>query len=197
MEGTENSPARERVLTVAERLFSERGYATVTLQDIAGQLGMRKASLYNHAPGGKEQLYVEVMERNLARHQHGIEAALTGAEPRTLRAQLRAVSRWLLSQPAINVARMQRIDMPEITPEHATRLMGAAYQALMVPIERAVEAAYRRGDIRFVNGALVAGIFLTNIEAIRDLYQYDAPEIPLEVVVDDAIDILLDGLHRR
>ena len=39
------STARERVLGVAERIFSERGYRAVTLREIADELGMKKASL--------------------------------------------------------------------------------------------------------------------------------------------------------
>jgi AcrR family transcriptional regulator len=67
----ESSESRERVLQQAEHLFSERGYAAVTLRDIAAGLGIRQASLYHHVPGGKEQLYVEVTERNLRRIRMG------------------------------------------------------------------------------------------------------------------------------
>ena len=51
------SAARERVLDVAEALFAERGLARVTMREIAHAACMRHASLYHHAPGGKEQLY--------------------------------------------------------------------------------------------------------------------------------------------
>lgn len=37
------SAARERVLNVAERLFSECGYRSVTLKDIAGELRIKQA----------------------------------------------------------------------------------------------------------------------------------------------------------
>ncbi|NDJ52513.1 MAG: helix-turn-helix transcriptional regulator, partial [Chloroflexi bacterium] len=70
----EISEARQRVLEVAERLFSTRGYKDVRLQDIAKELGIKTASLYYHAPGGKEELFVEVIERGLARHHQGLQA---------------------------------------------------------------------------------------------------------------------------
>lgn len=188
-----NSPARERVLNIAERLFTERGYRAVTLRDIADTLGMRPASLYNHAPGGKEQLFVEVTERGLDRHRTGIEQAIRCADP-NLRAQLRAAARWLLSQPPLNLCRMLRSDMPAIDPEQAAHLTQAAYQALLAPIEQAVREAYQRGDIRAINGLLVARTFIATIESLHDLPRYDPT--PVEVLADDVIDMWLDGLNR-
>ena len=109
------SAARERVLQQAEQLFGERGYAAVTLRDIAAGLGIRQASLYHHVPGGKEALYVEVTERNLRRHHQGLELAL--AQAGGMRAQLRAAARWLLSQPPMNLSRMVRSDSPRHRPD--------------------------------------------------------------------------------
>ena len=54
----------ERILDVAEELFAERGYAGATLREVAGRVGLRIPSLYNHFPG-KEALYVAVLERGV------------------------------------------------------------------------------------------------------------------------------------
>ena len=62
----ESTPARERLLNVAERLFSERGYRGVTVKDIAREMGIHHATLYHHAPSGKQGLYVEIMRRSIA-----------------------------------------------------------------------------------------------------------------------------------
>jgi AcrR family transcriptional regulator len=64
------SPAREvastatRILDVAEELFAERGYAAVSVREIAGRVGLNQASLYNHFPS-KQALYEAVLERGL------------------------------------------------------------------------------------------------------------------------------------
>ncbi|NOK63263.1 MAG: hypothetical protein GFH27_549325n29 [Chloroflexi bacterium AL-W] len=189
-----SSPARERVLQAAEGLFSERGYNSVTLRDIADVLGMRQASLYNHAPGGKEQLFVEVTERGLNRHRRGIEEAIATVPP-NLRAQLRAVARWLVSQPPLDLARMSRSDMPAIDPVHAQKLARHAYASLLQPVENLIQQAYERGETRMVNTKLFAGMFLTAIGATYDGNQYS--QLPVEVLADDTIDILLDGVYRQ
>ena len=62
------SQPKERLLDVAERLFSSKGFAAVTLRDIAQALSLSHASLYYHFPGGKEELFIQVMKRNILRH---------------------------------------------------------------------------------------------------------------------------------
>lgn len=53
---------RERILDAAEGLFADRGFDGTTLRDVAGRVGIRTPSLYNHFPS-KEALYTAVIER--------------------------------------------------------------------------------------------------------------------------------------
>lgn len=53
---------RERILDAAEGLFADRGFEGTTLRDVAGRVGIRTPSLYNHFPS-KEALYAAVLER--------------------------------------------------------------------------------------------------------------------------------------
>ncbi|MHC4507423.1 MAG: CerR family C-terminal domain-containing protein [Planctomycetota bacterium] len=61
------SPAkgvRDRLLDVAEKLFSERGFDGTSVRDLAGAAGCNVASV-NYYFGGKEKLYEEVWRRHL------------------------------------------------------------------------------------------------------------------------------------
>jgi AcrR family transcriptional regulator len=187
----EATAARERVLTAAEQLFSARGYAAVTLRDIADALGIKQASLYYHVPGGKEALFVEVMLRGMERHRAGLETALRagGAD---LRDQLRAAARWLLSQPPMNFGRMMQSDMPAITADHAERLRAAANRALLAPLEAAFEAA-AVVDTR-AHAVYLAGAFLAIIETIHGLPEAFSPTPRIEMA-DYLIDVLVRGLR--
>lgn len=184
---------RERVLHTAERLFSERGYAAVTLRDIADALGIKQASLYYHAPGGKEELFVQVTERGLARHQNGLETAIQ-SNGSTLRAQLKAAARWLLSQPSLNYGRMLQSDMPAISASEAERLRMKAFAALIAPLQRAFQEGLPEGSAARAKAVHLAGAFLSVIEGVQNL---PAPYLQGETktaMADFLIDTWMAGL---
>ncbi|GCE21919.1 hypothetical protein [Dictyobacter kobayashii] len=64
---------------------------------------------------------MEVMERNCKRHHEGLLHAISQAH-QEIQAQLYAASDWWLSQPPMDIVRLNYSDMPEIEPAHATRL---------------------------------------------------------------------------
>ncbi|HET7121200.1 MAG TPA: TetR/AcrR family transcriptional regulator [Solirubrobacterales bacterium] len=52
----------EQTLAAAHGLFAEKGYAAVTMDEIAAAVGVTKPLLYNYF-GNKERLYIACMER--------------------------------------------------------------------------------------------------------------------------------------
>jgi AcrR family transcriptional regulator len=195
---TEHTDARERVLDAAERLFAQKGYASVTLRDIGAEVGIRHASLYHHVPRGKEQLFIEVTERTLQRHRAGLTQAIHQAKL-DIRSQLRNVADWLLSQPPMDLIRMTYSDMPVIDQVDAQRLSLMAYDALLSPVEQALEQARQRGEIHHDNLGLVAGGLVGVIESM-----YSVPEHVVQEGVQtrqkmayELIDIFLDGLRSK
>ena len=193
MEAMNERPQNEmriRILNAADALFSRRGYAGVTLRDIASEVGMRHASLYYYAPGGKEQLFIEVMERNLHQHRLGIEQAVAGAN-NDLRAQLIAVANWLLEQPPLDLARMAHADLPALPQESADRLTQLTY-TFHEPLIAAFVAARERGEILFANADLAALAFVSLIQA---LHAVPATYISgsLDPVVQRLVGMLLNG----
>jgi AcrR family transcriptional regulator len=187
--------ARERVLAAAEQLFARRGYAAVTLRDIAAAVGIRHASLYHHAPGGKEQLYIEVAERNFERHRAGLTRAMHAAEP-NVRAQLHAAADWLLSQPPMDLVRLTYSDLPLIAPAEAARLARMAYDAMLSPIQQTLENAQQRGEIAHPQPGLIAGGILGMVESLHAV-----PDMALvesrAAMAHALIDALLQGLYTR
>jgi AcrR family transcriptional regulator len=55
-------PRKEEILDVATVLFAERGYDGTSMNDVAGRVGMRKASLFYHF-ATKDSLYEAVLDR--------------------------------------------------------------------------------------------------------------------------------------
>ena len=67
------TPTAERILDVAERLVQVRGFNSVSYADIAGELGITKASLHYHFPG-KAELGQALITRYSERFSAALEA---------------------------------------------------------------------------------------------------------------------------
>ncbi len=192
MKSEQTSESRERVLNVAEHLFSERGYAPVKLKDIADELGMKQASLYYHVPGGKEALFVEVSERSFRRHRAGLEEAIAtaGSEPRE---QLRGAASWILSQSIPDLGRMINSDMPAIHEAHAHRLMQIAFESLLLPVAGIFQNGYELGQFRSSEFVMLAGAFISVIASVQTLPDRFTRQ-PKTQMADSLIDVFLNGV---
>ena len=61
-ETSESQPNKEKILQAAIRLFAEKGYANVSMREIAAQVNIKAASIYNHY-SGKEALLDAIIGR--------------------------------------------------------------------------------------------------------------------------------------
>ncbi|PJF30257.1 MAG: TetR/AcrR family transcriptional regulator [Candidatus Thermofonsia Clade 1 bacterium] len=190
-----DSESRKRVLDAAERLFMERGYAAVTLRDIAQALNIKPASLYYHEAGGKEALFVAVVERSMARHSEGLRAALCAAGG-SLREKLLAAAEWLFSQPPMDFGRMMHSDLSALSPEQAARLERAIYDSLLVPLEAVFVEAHAKGEIWSAHAQMLSGMVLVMLEAAHSLPTRLHTQ-PKQVIAAEMIEVLLKGLQPR
>ena len=93
---------REQVLRVREdaivqsvnRLLAEKGFDLMTVDEVAADVGIAKASLYKHFPS-KEALAAAAMVRLLQRTQGVVEEQAARGDA-TAFERLRAVTRWAL-----------------------------------------------------------------------------------------------------
>jgi len=72
--------SRERVLTAAARIFSERGYAGTTMRAVAKNVGLQAASLYYHYRS-KEELIEAVLDMGINGVSHAVHAAVAATPP--------------------------------------------------------------------------------------------------------------------
>ncbi len=193
-EAHSSAPAnsRTRILDQAEALFASRGLAAVTLRDIASPLGLRHSALYYHFPGGKEELYAAVTERNVRRHGEGLEAALEAGGPE-LRGRLEGAAGWLLSQPPMDLIRMVHSDLKALSPEVSGRIMELVYTLMMRRLQEAFETARESGAVGECDPGLLAGGFLGLVESLHAA----PPGVTGRKAMDmarDLIGILLRGI---
>ncbi len=190
-----NNETRMRILEVADELFSTRGYTGVRLRDIADAVGMKHASLYYYAPGGKQQLFIEVMERNFQRHHEGLSKALNvpGAD---LRGRLYGAAQWLVGQPPLDIARIAQADTNELLPEQASALMNLAFDLLRSPIREALVPVQQASQINLPDLDLAALAFLSLIQSVHNIPNEYGEKVKQDVA-RQLVDMLLDGWLKR
>lgn len=71
---------RRKLLDAAGRLFCERGYHAVGVQEICRAAAVNKGSFYHFFPS-KQQLVIEAIEARADHDRRLIEAALSGSDP--------------------------------------------------------------------------------------------------------------------
>ncbi|WP_181779406.1 TetR/AcrR family transcriptional regulator [Pseudonocardia pini] len=121
---TPDSGRARTILTVAAKLFRERGYSGTTVRDLASEAGISSGSVFHHFKT-KEEVLLRVVEEGLAESMARIDAAVVaGMDPReTLRAMIRAHVGTLLegSPAAMSVLFYERWSL---SPESLSRLIG-------------------------------------------------------------------------
>ncbi|MEM8534872.1 MAG: TetR/AcrR family transcriptional regulator [Chloroflexota bacterium] len=194
---TPSNTTHQRLLDVAEELFSKRGYQSVRLRDIATAIGIKHAALYYYAPEGKEQLFVNVMTRSFHQHQAGMEAAIADAGD-DLRDQMRAAALWLVSRPPMNIARMEQTDFTAIKPENARMLSQLIYDTLRQPIRNALVKAHTQGTVDLPDLDMAAITFIALIEIVHSNNAAGSGTVDEKtIIIDKLIDMLLQGWLKR
>lgn len=138
--------AREEAIVAAvHRLLADKGFDAMTVDEVAAEAGMAKASLYRHF-SSKEELAGAAMVRVMSR-AHDFLRTVSPNLPAVQR--LRAVVDWLLRAQLAG-------EMPSLPSENSSLrsalMVNAAYMGLLVEISEHlggwIEEAQAAGDIR-------------------------------------------------
>ncbi len=74
---------REQLLDVGRKLFADKGFEAVSVEEIANKANVSKPVVYEHF-GGKEGLYAVLVDREMNYLLRSFEDALHGSNPRLL-----------------------------------------------------------------------------------------------------------------
>lgn len=146
------------------RLFTERGYAAVSLADIAAQVGLKRNSLYRYFPD-KAHILLRWLQRELPAQAAESRRLLTGGDP------LERIQRWVDHQ--LDYARRPEHRLVAALPELAGSLdvdsradLAAIHADLLAPLDGALaEAGLADVGEREAVARLIGGLVLTAAEA--------------------------------
>ena len=148
--------SRDDAIACIAEVFREQGFAGASLSAITEASGLGKGSLYNHFPGGKDQMAAEVLQHVDRWFETGVYAPLreTADARAAIAAMFAAVDRYFRSGRRICLVGAFALD--------ATReRFAVAVQDYFARWIAALEAALRRGGVpasRALAETTVAGI---------------------------------------
>lgn len=148
------------VFDAALRLFVERGYAAVTLADVAGEVGLARSSLYRYFPD-KAHILLRWFRTELPAQVERATAVLGGEGPPRAR-----IEAWIDDQldyalrPEHELVVALSAAVGDLEPEERAELADSHRQVL-APLDAAlVEAGLREADERSAVADLIGGLVI-------------------------------------
>ena len=185
----------EAIIQTVNRLLAEKGFEAMTVDEVALQVGIAKASLYKHF-ASKEELAAAAMVCVMRRAQDFINALPEQAPPLE---NLRAVVRWTLQVKLAG-------DMPSLPSQNST--LRATLTGNEDYMEGLMEVSDRLGA--WIEAAQAAGALNPALPAIAILYTFFAracdPVLEFlkmgglyqdEQIVDFVLSTCFEGLNTR
>ncbi|MDO9166407.1 MAG: helix-turn-helix domain-containing protein [Rhodoferax sp.] len=188
--------AREvAIIQTVNRLLAEKGFEAMTVDEVAAQVGIAKASLYKHF-SSKEDLAAAAMVLVMRRAQEFIGSQPAEAPPLE---KLRAVVRWTLQVKLAG-------DMPSLPSQNST--LRATLIANKDYMDGLMDVSDRLGE--WIEAAQAAGALNPALPAIAILYTFFAracdPVLEFlkmgglyqdEQIVDFVLSTCFEGLNAR
>lgn len=186
-------PVKERLLSVATRLFARNGFEGTSVQDIVDAAGVTKGAMY-HYYGSKDDLLYEVYHQVLTMQTSHLEeiAAGPGSAEQRLRAAAADVVQTSLDNLDDMIVFFRSLHMLPEDKQAQVRAERRAYQdRFKALVEEGVSAGVFRSDI---SADIVVHYFLSVVNQLGSWFRPDGPLKPTEVG-EVFTELLIGGLH--
>ena len=179
-------PRQREVLDAIEAIFVERGFASFTISDLAGQVGCSRRTIYELAPS-KDQLVLVVLDRLL--HQKGRRALDAIDLDAPIAEQIRS---YLAGGVEFGWAHRFSDDLADDAP--ARRLVDHHYRFVMTVVKRLLDLGVERGELRPVDTQVTAATLTGASLFISEPDMLDRFTMPSSNVVAQIVDLIVPPL---
>lgn len=186
------SDRKSEIIHVAARLFRERGYSAVTMRDLATDLGIKAASLYNHITS-KQQILSEIILVIAEEFTDGIEEIAAMDADATVK--LKKVVAQHISLTSENPFGMAALNNDWMHLEDKLEY----YQQLRNQYEKRfreiVLAGQQAGELKGVSHEI---LLFSILSTLRNLYLWipKKEDLKKDKLIEDLSEILLQGVVR-
>jgi AcrR family transcriptional regulator len=182
---------REKILSVAGRLFWQKGYLGTSIDEIARAANVNKASIYYYFKNKTEILYEVASNELLALNELVSPIIISKASPRQkLTALVAAHLGWQLARPG--VAGIGQIERRNLTPKLLRGYVNFrdGYEAVVREI---VKRGVGSGEFRAIDPKLASLFILGFVNSISQWYRPNG-EFGIEAVASEANRFITNAL---
>lgn len=157
-QGSHSDLTRPRVRAAAQSLFAQRGYAAVSMRQIAAEVGVQAGALYNYTPD-KQALLFDLMQQHMSELLGALAALPTESDPlAALEAFTRFHIEFHLERPdAVFIAYMELRNLSQAHFEQIEQLRGQYEDALAHVLQRGLDAGvFEITNVRIATRAVIA-----------------------------------------
>ena len=197
----EAEKTRLALLKAALSVFSQKGYAATTLEDVAKEAGMTRGAIYWHF-GSKAELYSALLAEYSARGGEIVQAAV--AEGGSMVEILRRIFTRLLmaveSDPALRAVMEINLFKTEYSPELSDTLSMQVENGriLLAGITQAMEQGIEAGELRSdMEAEDLARAFIAFQNGVLHLWLIDPVAFDLGARAPQMAEILIQGISQK
>lgn len=191
-ESTVKRSSRDAIFAATIQLFSERGYSSTSMRDIANAVGLLPGSLYVHI-SSKEQLLADIVETGIDRFMVASRAAIESEKSPAARFRALIHAHMTLIAEDAEHVRVALHQWKYLTGPRRAEVMDKRreYEALFQTL---IADGVAEGEFSDQLNARIAVLtVIGTLNWTSEWFQSDGPETPDEVA-DDIADVLLSGL---
>lgn len=190
MKPEKHEQRKEKIIVAAIQLFNRYGFRKTTLEDIAREAGVGKATLYHYVEG-KDELFTEMVERLFQRFKGRLETVLA-MDCSSRQKLVRYADAWLAHhremQEASPLSVDERIEQFPNMHRHIKRFHQMEHKVMCTVLHEGIH----QGEFRPVEVERVATLLVAAFKGmVAELWRQPGEYPP---VVEGFLDVLFNGL---
>lgn len=186
---------RDQIIDVARRLFGARGTTEVSMEEIAGEAGVARSTVYVYF-SGRDELLRSCLQRMFTLVQQELDPVWAEVAGPTER--LKAVVRSVLGVVDQSPAFFRLAMASRASPDRAGLAVGAELAVIGLDmarlLEELVQEGVARGSFRPIEPARASALIGQQLFGAMSVRADDPNPAPLDQEVDEICELLLHGL---
>lgn len=185
---------REQIIQIAASLFRIRGFSATTMRDIAEQVGMEAASMYNHIKSKDE-----ILQAICFKISNEYISQLNTIEIQ-IKSPVEKIKELIRLHVRIIITDIDSISVANNEWKHLSEDALTAFKAARRDYEqrfaKIIEAGIAAGELQPINVSVALFTILSAVRWVELWYKNDR-DISPEILEENIISLLMNGLQKH